>query len=112
MDIGKHLKPKHNHKHRTEMVRNFAGKNKIFTVIAAILLIFLLSNFIVGLADKGNKNPQEITHTETVTAEKVAPKNELPKWEFHMLDLWILGLGGGFCVIMILKEKAKAREKL
>ena len=37
---------------------------------------------------------------------------EKPHWRFYWIDLWILGGGGGFCLIKILQEKKKAKEKL
>lgn len=95
------------HKERVQKIRNFTEKNKVFTIMAVIAVIFLLSNFFFS-KDNTEKN---LPDTETVQAEteENPPKAE---WQFYWSDLWILAVGGGFCTVMIIRERRKAKEEL
>lgn len=90
------------HSKRVEKVRDFTSHNKIFTVIAVILIVFLLFR-------TANRNPQPETaqNEQTVTEE-----SEGTGWRFYPIDLVVLGVGGGFCSIMIIRERKKAKEGL
>lgn len=95
------------HKERVEKVKGFVGKNKVFTVIAAIVVIWLLGNFVFSKVDTSSN----FSETEVQSQSEVAEENT-PEWQFYPLDLWILLIGGGFCTVMILREKRKAKEEL
>ena len=55
---------------------------------------------------------EEIIEEDSSENEQPPVKNDKPHWRFYWIDLWILLGGGGFCLIKILQEKKKAREKL
>lgn len=91
------------HSKRVEKVRDFASHNKIFTVIVVILIVFLLFRTV-------NRNPQQ---PETEQAEQsVTDETEESGWRFYPIDLVVLGVGGGFCTIMIIRERKRAKEGL
>lgn len=93
------------HKERVERVKNFTEKNKVFVIMVVIAVILLFSGFFFS---KENKT---ITTEETFQSETAETENSL-EWEFYPIDAWILLIGGGFCIIMILKEKRKSKEDL
>ena len=79
------------------------AKNWLFLIIAVVLCLYLLGT----AAQKQNAEPSQ-EQTE-VTQEG---QEEKTHWRFYPIDLWVLLVGGGFCTVMILKEKKKARETL
>ncbi len=95
------------HKQRVHLVKDYAKKNKLFTVVACIIVIALIGNFFLSHVKQDNKPPAEteMSQSETVTEDPL-------QWRFYWIDLWILLGGGGFCTVMIIKERMKAREKL
>lgn len=95
------------HRKRVEKIRSFTEKNKVFTITAVIAVIFLLSNFFFS-KDNTEKN---LPDTETIqTATEENPQKA--EWQFYWSDLWMLAVGGGFCTIMIIRERKKAKEEL
>lgn len=94
------------HKERVARVRGFVSRNKVFTVMAVIAAVWLLGNFIV------QKAPTNSNFSETEQTQSEAAEEELPEWQFYPIDFWILLIGGGFCSVMILSEKKKAKEEL
>ena len=104
-----------NHKKRVEKVKDFAGKNKVFVITMIIAIIFLLFNFVFV----SNENPR-IPESEVVVSESsvdetegsAAIENTRETWRFYFIDLIILGVGGSFCLIMILRQRKKTREEL
>lgn len=96
------------HKERVASVKGFVGRNKLFTVIATITILWLLLNF---LFTKVNQDSKVDTNSNTSQSE-MAETEETPKWQFYPIDFWILLIGGGFCTVMILREKKKAKEEL
>lgn len=95
------------HKERVQKVKNFTEKNKLFTVIAIVIVILLFSNFFFS---KENENKIE-TENETVQSETVEDTENL-QWRFYWTDLWVLLGAGGFCTVMIIQERKKAKEEL
>ncbi len=98
---------KRKHQERVRNVRRFVAKNKLFLVIVAILCVYLIENAVSK--EHATYSTQEFP-VQTQVTEQV--QQEDLHWRFYPIDLWILLIGGGFCTIMILKEKKKARETL
>lgn len=95
------------HKERVASVKGFIGRNKVFTIITIIAVVWLLGNFIFSKVET-NSNTTETPQSQN----EVVEAEDIPKWQFYPLDFWILLIGGGFCTIMILREKKKAKEEL
>lgn len=109
------MKFKEAHKKRVEKVTEFANQNKVFTIIAVIIAIYLLFSMVNNSIDRYNgKSPENHTsQTEMITEEtETSETEEGNQLHFYWIDLWVLLGGGGFCVIMIIKEKRKVREKV
>lgn len=94
------------HSKRVERVRDFATHNKVFVVIAIILIAFLIFSTV---SDKKNETP-ESSQTEQNVSEET--QSEDTGWRFYPIDLVVLGVGGGICSIMIIRERRKAKEGL
>ena len=92
------------HKRRVEKVRDFTSHNKVFTAIAVLLIIFLLFRAVPDRTAE-NENPEQTKVSEETKAEDTG-------WRFYPIDLVVLGVGGGFCSIMIIRERRKAKEGL
>lgn len=92
------------HKRRVEKVRDFTSHNKLFTAIAVLLIIFLLFRAVPDRT-AANENPEQTKLSEETEAEDTG-------WRFYPIDLVVLGVGGGFCSIMIIRERRKAKEGL
>ena len=94
------------HQKRVEKVRRFVSRNKVFSVLIVILVGFLLFRTVSNSAEKKTPNNQA-TQTASASAE-----SEKLEWRFYTIDLVVLGIGGGFCTIMIIRERRKAKEGL
>lgn len=97
------------HKERVQRVKNFTEKNKVFVIMAVVAVIFLCSNFFFSKEDTVEKMPETSQSEIDENAEKIAEK---PQWQFYWTDLWILLGVGGFCTIMIIRERKKSKEEL
>jgi len=107
-----------NHKKRVEKVKDYAGKNKVFVITMLVAIVFLLFNFVFV----SNDNPKIIHESEDVTiSDNAEPEetavtenteNKRETWRFYFIDLIILGAGGGFCLVMILRQRKKTKEEL
>ena len=95
------------HKERVTRVKDFVAKNKVFTVIAAVVVLWLVGNFLFSKVDTNSNFSEMEAQSQSEVAEE-----DTPEWQFYPLDLWILLIGGGFCTVMILREKRKAKEEL
>lgn len=109
------------HSQRVAQIRAYTEKNKLFTVAAVIIVIALIGNFVINrVAEAKAKNmatssvSAEISDDAQSSADTNIKQEEEEglHWRFYWIDLWILVGGGGFCLIKILQEKKKAREKL
>lgn len=100
-------------KKRAANIRHFVSTNKLFMIIALVVVIVLVFGMIHG---NQNHNPQtEETSQAEDAAQQTKPQTEqteLPAWRFYPSDLVILLVGGGICVIMIHRERKKAKEEL
>jgi hypothetical protein len=57
------------------------------------------------------ESPQEeIIISENAETPAAEPQRDI--WRFYFIDVIILGAGGGFCLIMILRERKKTKEAL
>lgn len=126
------------HGERVEMVRNFAKSNKLFSIIAIILVVYIAVNIITNRsAGKAVQQSTTVTsqsevisedttqysdEADSVTTTQINSEfddetreigyNQKKHFRFHWLDLYILICGGGFCVYKIFQERKKVREKL
>ena len=87
---------------RADKVKRFIAKNWLFLMIAIIMCLYLLGTAV----QKQNAEPSQ---EQTEVTQEV---QEETHWRFYPIDLWVLLVGGGFCTVMILREKRKARETL
>ncbi len=92
------------HQKRVEKVRRFVSCNKVFSVLIVILVGFLLFRTVSNRTEKKPPNSQ--------AAQTASAKIEKLEWRFYPIDLVVLGIGGGFCTIMIIRERRKAKEGL
>ena len=93
------------HKKRVEKVREFTSHNKMFSVIAVLVIVFLLFSTV----NRHTEQQETVQDRKTVTEETEA---EETGWRFYPIDLVVLGVGDGFCSIMIIRERRKAKEGL
>ena len=92
------------YKERLATVRKFTAKNRLFSLIAITLLLFLIGNAVVHRIGDDKSKP--------IVSETEITETEPEHWRFYPVDLGVLVVGGGFCTIMILRERKRAREKL
>lgn len=97
------------HKERVQRVRAFTEKNKLFTVIAMAIVVFLITNF---LFSKGKDKQYDETSSQAETSQTDNVEGEPLEFRFYWSDLVILVSVGGFCLIKIIQEKKKVREKI
>lgn len=97
---------KSSHKERAEKVRSYASKNIVFIVAAILIIIFLI---VSGVSNRTQE--PDATEQSTVSTEVADTKTE-QGWRFYPIDLVVLGVGGGFCSIMIIRERRKTKEGL
>ena len=102
---GSKLKLLEAHKKRAERMRQFMSANKLFALIAMVMIILIVS----GVIHSNQPDEQQPSETETQT-EKT--ETELPAWRFYPVDLGILLIGGGICTVMIIRERRKAKEEM
>lgn len=111
------------YKAHLEKAKKFTEKNKLFTVIILIVSVYLTFNIVNGIIHKNDKLSSDNAAVETVEQSEETTslseegnedneENEYNHFRFYWVDLWILLIAGGFCVVMIIREKKKAREKL
>ena len=93
-----------NYKERLATVKNFTAKNRLFSLIAIALVLFLLGNAVAHRIGDDKSKP--------IVSETEITETESEHWRFYPVDLGVLVVGGGFCSVMIIRERKKAREKL
>lgn len=99
------------HKKRANGIRHFITSNKLFLIIALIAVIFVCTGMIRGIQTQESAETPETPETASQT-EPQSEEIELPAWRFYPSDFIILLVGGGICVIMIRRERSKAKEGL
>jgi heme/copper-type cytochrome/quinol oxidase subunit 3 len=102
-----------NHHKRVEKVKKFAGKNKIFVITMIIAVIFLFYNIVFVNNENTGEIPQNQAEiSEEVDEENAAPEESHETWRFYFIDVIVLVAGGGFCTVMILRQRRKTKEEL
>lgn len=86
-------------KERAGAVRDFLSSNKLFLAIALLAALWTGGGLLNG---KQPESPPETAQTGEA----------VPEWRFYPSDLVILAVGGGFCSVMIIRERRKAKEEL
>jgi len=99
------------HKQRAAKVREFTDKNKVFSVIAVMIIAFLVVSSVRNKIEE-TKNAERSAIVAVEEDEVDTNINERPHWKFYLSDFIILGAGGGFCCYKILQERKKAKERL
>lgn len=97
------------HKECVEKVKSFTEKNKIFVIMAVVAVIFMCSTSF--FSKENNIETSETTQAEIDESSQKSDENQL-QWEFYWSDLWVLLGVGGFCTIMIVRERKKSKEEL
>lgn len=90
---------------RVAIVKNFVDKNKLFTVLALIAVCYLGGNFLFSKVNDSDAEPVQDEIIETSEEDSL-------QWRFYWSDLVILAVAGGFCTVMIIRERKKERDNL
>jgi Na+/H+ antiporter NhaC len=98
------------HKKRVEKVKAFTGKNKIFVAMMIFAAVFLFINFVIQPNNQQSENQQ--CESEVIVCENAVSATEPETWRFYFIDVIVLVVGGGFCTVMILRERRRTREEL
>ena len=88
------------HKKRAEKVRRYFSRKGAVALFAILTSAALLISLVMNHQVKETE-PQETVQSETVEG-----------WRFYPVDLVVLGVGGGLCAVMMLREKRRAKEEL
>lgn len=88
------------HRKRAEKVRGYFSQKRAITLFAILASIALLISLVMNHQVKETEL-QETVQTETTES-----------WRFYPVDLVVLGVGGGLCAVMMLREKRRAKEEL
>jgi heme/copper-type cytochrome/quinol oxidase subunit 3 len=96
------------HKKRVEKVKAFASKNKIFVAMMIFAAVFLFINFVVQPHNQQCESEVIVCENANVAESTTEPET----WRFYFIDVIILVAGGGFCTVMILRERRRTREEL
>ncbi|MBR0484473.1 MAG: hypothetical protein IJJ69_06835 [Oscillospiraceae bacterium] len=91
---------------RVAIAKKFVDKNKLFTVLALIAVCYLGGNFLFSKV-----NPDSDAEPIQEEVVETAEKNSL-QWRFYWSDLVVLAVAGGFCTVMIIRERKKERDNL
>lgn len=97
------------HKDRVKRVREYSSKNKLFLIIAAFLILFLIFGYF-----RNTSETEQYTDTTAVSESKEdsSSNDYTPHWRFYWSDLFIFSACvGGYAVIKIRRAR-KEREKL
>ena len=98
------MKNQEKRKERIEKVKKFTAKNRLFILLAIVCCFYLLGTTIFGKETEPPKQDQ--------TQAEIVQQQEPEHWRFYWIDVWVLAVGGGFCTVMIIREKKKAKEEI
>lgn len=100
---------------RVKKAKKFISKNKLFTVIAVIAMCYLFSNFLFSQVNSDSSDDIEMTEiieNENSETQTISAEESIPNWQFYWSDLIVFAGAGGFCTIMIIRERKKERDNL
>jgi len=104
------------HKMRVAKAKDFVSKNKVFTILAIVIIIFLTSNFLFQTSDNTDTLYEESGDYDTQETDDLQITDNEPlednEWRFYFIDLIILVTVGGFCVVMIIRERKKSKGEI
>lgn len=92
---------------RNEKAAQFFDRNKVFLIMVLLVIIALCSGNIFE-----NRQKEKVDTNVNSEAAQTEPEEYNPDWNFYWSDLIVFVAAGGFCTVMILKEKRKAKEEL
>ena len=109
-----------NYNERSQKIERFILKNKIFCLIIVIAVVVMIGGKIKEISELQNKTDISVSEQESdeekvdtsVNFEEADKEDDGKHWRFYWSDLIVLVAGGGFCSIQIIRERAKAKEKL
>lgn len=109
------MKKRTSHSERVERVQQYAGHNRVY-IIGVIAVIIFLSLGFISKSKKPDaaeyRHPEGYSESSTTDTDSNTPPEYNPQWNFSWFDLAILGIGGGFCTVMIIRERRKARDTI
>jgi hypothetical protein len=108
------------HMERVERVKTYAGKNKVFSIAVVAIVVFLIVNAVGGGNDELPPEVvpgtgEEVTNNGEVGEQEAVAESvdkSIEPWRFYYIDVIILVVVGGFCVVMILRERRRTRDDL
>ena len=97
---------------RVEKAKNFVNKNKLFTIIAVFAVCYLFVNCLFSKVNSDSFADTEMVQSESSETQEIPDEETTMHWQFYWSDLVILAIAGGFCTIMIIRERKKERDNL
>ncbi len=98
---------------RVEKAKKLIDKNRLFTIIVIGVLISIFGNFLFSKVNPDYHSDETAqTQMETSETESIPIEENPMKWRFYWSDLYVLVGAGGFCTIMIIRERKKERDSL
>lgn len=99
---------------RVKKAKNFVNKNKLFTIIAVFAVCYLFMNFLFSKVNSDSFDDTEIemVQGESSETQEIPDEETTMHWQFYWSDVVILAVAGGFCTIMIIRERKKERDDL
>ena len=97
---------------RVEKAKNFVNKNQLFTIIAVFAVCYLFVNFLFSKVNSDSFDDTEMVQSESSETQEIPDEETTMHWQFYWSDVVILAVAGGFCTIMIIRERKKERDDL
>ena len=97
---------------RVEKAKNFVNNNKLFTIIAVFAVCYLFVNCLFSKVNSDSFADTEMVQSESSETQEIPDEETTMHWQFYWSDLVILAIAGGFCTIMIIRERKKERDNL
>lgn len=97
------------HKERVERIREYSSKNKLFVIIAAAIILFLICGNFIGNEPKEQNTDKSVTNE---SKEDATSNDYTPHWRFYWSDLVIFTTCVGTYAVIKIRRCVKEREKL